>query len=207
MKKIRVVLLIVGYLAMAAALAMVIAERFIEFRFNTIMLLLLAFGGPAIVLTDAAVSFARTPGLNKNNFFRRFVLWIYHLAWGFLIGYGTVDIVFRAIDGDESLVQPIIMVAVGIAMFLVYILVIAFKDPDTKKEMTIAVNDERNIANNHKASYYAYYTMLAAMLIFAAAIGLIPITGTAIIVGGIIGICVLSFVMTIVLYLRYDKDK
>ena len=207
MKNVRKILLIVGYLAIAAAIGMVIAERFVDFHFNTILILVLAIGGPAIVLTDAAISFARTPDLNKNNFLRRFVIWFYNLVWGGLIGYGVFDIIFKLLDGDDNFTQPIIMLAVGIAMFLIYIFVIAFKDPDTKKEMAVAMKDERNIANNHKASYYAYYTTLAALLIFAAIIGLIPITSTGIIVGGILGICVMSFAMAIVLYLRYDKDK
>ena len=207
MKNVRRILLIVGYLAIAAAIGMVIAEQTADFRINTILILVLAIAGPVIILTDAAISFARTPGLSKNNFLRRFVIWLYNLVWGGLIGYGVFDIIFKLIDGDDNFTYPIIMLVTGVVMFLIYTFIIAFKDPDTKKEMAIAVKDERNIANNHKASYYAYYTTLGAMLVFAAIIGLIPITSTAVIVGGIVGICMMSFVLAIVLYLRYDKDK
>jgi hypothetical protein len=204
MKKVRMVLLVIGYLA----IAVVLVTMLLNIDIGLVPTLLMAIGGPAIILTDAAITFARQPGLSRKNFLGKFLVWIYTLAFGFLVGYGIIDIIFKLVEGYEgSFATPIIMLSVGIAMFIVFIIIIARKDPDVKKELAIAKTDERVIANNHKAHYHTYYVLLAAMIIFAAIVGLIPITGTAIIVGGIIGICVLSFVLACVLYFRYDKNE
>lgn|GEM_PF-2451391 len=204
MKIIRRILLTIGGLAVAAALAIAL----FNLEVSAIFLLVLAIGGPAIILTDAAIGFARQPNLNRKNFLGKFFIWIYNLAWGFLVGYGLVDIIFKLIDGyEESLAMPMIMLFVGIAMFIVYLVAIARKDPDVRKELDIAKKDERIMANNHKASHNSYYATLCGLLIFAALVGLLPITSTTIIVIGIVAICALSFALTVILYLRYDKDK
>ena len=204
MKKVRRVLLVIGYLSVAAALVILLAG--LDVHRN--LLLVMALGGSAIVLANSVIDFARQPGLNKKNFFGKLLIWIYNMGWGFLVGYGTIDIIFKLVEGYEgSFATPIIMLSIGIAMLVLYIIVIARKDPDVQKELAVAKTDERIIANNHKAHYYAYYVLISGMIIFAVIIGLIPVTSTAVIIGGIIGICLISFILACVLYFRYDKDK
>jgi hypothetical protein len=204
MKKVKKIFWIVGFLLIAAVLAIFLMGLDVSPNLTLAM----ALGGTALLLTNSVIDFARQPGLNKQNFLGKLLVWIYNMAWGFLAGYGIIDIVFKLVEGYEgSFATPIIMLSVGIVMFVVYIIIIARKDPEVQKEFAIMKTDERIIMNNYKAHYYAYYALLAAMVIFAAIIGLIPITGTAIIVSGIIGVCVLSLVAAGVLYSRYDKRQ
>jgi len=137
------------------------------------LLLIMSLGSAALLLASSVMDFARQPNLNKKNFLGKLFVWIYNMGWGFLIGYGLVEIAFRLAEGyDGSFATPIIMLTVGFAMFLLYIIVIARKDPDVQKEFSLAKTDERMIANNHKAHYYAYYTLLASLVIFATTIGI-----------------------------------
>jgi len=202
MKKVKRIMFIVGSLSIAAVLAILFANLDV----HDSLIIVLAFGGAALLLASSVIDFARQPGLNKKNFLGKFLVWIYNMGWGALVGYGTIDIIFKLVEGYEgSFTTPVIMICIGIAMLVLYIIVIARKDPDVKKEFAIAKTDERVIANNHKAHYYAYYVLLAGMIIFAATVGLIPVTSTAVIVGGIIGVCLISFIVACVLYFRFDK--
>jgi len=130
MKIVKRIVLVVAFLAIVASLAI----TFFDLNVNLVLHMVMGLGGAAIILGNSAFDFARTPGLSKKNFLRKFIVWIYHLAWGFLVGYSVIDIIFKLRRGYEgSFMPPIVMLGVGVAMFVAFVIVVTAKDSDKRK--------------------------------------------------------------------------
>ncbi|MCL2857066.1 MAG: hypothetical protein FWE19_04985 [Oscillospiraceae bacterium] len=136
-------------------------------------------------------------------------------AVGFCIAYGLIGAIAALIQGYEgSYALYMGAILFGVAIIVVLITVPAVQDPELGREMAVAKkemkyyeNDERIIAVSHKAGYYTLWPTLALLLIFGAALSVFEVENVSVVAGGILGICVVSFIIWFALYIVYDEDK
>ena len=140
------------------------------------------------------------PELKKKT---RRIMVVCHLLWCALV-FAIIMMLLQNYGNPVVLIIALVAAYIALAA---YIVVLMLKDSGKRKKLDIVARDERIVANAHRASYSALNATRLLLLVFVALIVFVPFEDIGSIVGGILGIILVSFTISSVLYSRYDKDK
>lgn len=138
------------------------------------------------------------PELKKKT---RRIMVVCHLLWCMLV-FVIVIMMLQNYGNPAVLIIALVTAFIALAAYLV---VLMLRDSEKRKELYILARDERIVANAHKASYSALNVTRLLLLAFAALLVFAPFEDVRAIAGGILGIVLVSFMVSSVLYSRFDK--
>jgi len=150
----------------------------------------------------------------RRNIILGYVCLLLQMAAGGLIGFSVFTLIFRFIEGYYDgmgryfgmLGLAIIVLIVGIVLGVTGNAVAKkeFSDGFTyakeefstfKKDIIFIETDERMSVIGYKAGYIAFWSVLAALLIFGGIVVVLPIENVNILTAGILGICIMGTVI------------
>jgi len=136
---------------------------------------------------------------------------ILQLSLGASFGFGVVGLLMLLIGGQAGGYAVYIgSLALGVVLIILMLATSGVHDPELKaikKEMKYYNNDERIQAISYKAGYKAFGLGMILMLLFGAAIAVLPIGNGNVIAAGFLAIFAVTAIIYIFLFNRYDADK